>query len=223
MNEESGMETGEGRQFEWLLDINYVLLIMMIFVAIDVYFSFVFNAPLCKANLKVAYEVIGIGHIAVFLCLFSAYYAFSIKLRKWFFQLTCNLVSPLFKRIFSDKNDNDEILNEYFVDDEELLEYALQTDSLNLYAEVKEHENAHFRFIRVCELTFSIGILLLISMFSVNSTLTTCSSFLGIFRWILVLPVVAMILWGAHAPCYNEKKIYVGKTLVEKIRKMLGN
>jgi len=219
MSEENGIGIGSGRQFEWLLDVKYVLFIMMTFASIDVYFSFVFEAPLCRANLKVASEVIAVGHIVIFICLFSAFYAVSIKARKWFFSLTNALVSPIFKRLYSGKNENVEILKEYFVEDEELLEYAFQTDSVNLYAEVKDHEAAHFRFVRVCELSFSIGMLLLISMFTKNSTLTTCLSFLGVFRWILIIPMIVMLLWAAHAPCYNEKKIYVGRKLAEKIRK----
>jgi hypothetical protein len=222
MSEEGISGSGEGKQFELLLDVKYVLLILMIFAAIDAYFSFVFAAPLCKSNLKDASEVIAVGHIVVFICLFSAFYAVSIKFRMWFSRLTTPFVSPVVSSFRKNDANSEEILREYFVENEELLEYALQTDSANLYDEVKEHDAAHFRFVRVCELTFSIGILLMISLFSPNSTLTTCFAFLGIFRWLLILPILAMLLWAAHAPAYNEKKVYVGRRLAEKIRKKLS-
>jgi len=217
MSEESGV-TG-GRHIELLMDVNYVLFVMMVFMSLDVYFAFVFSEPLCKTNLKEATETISVGHLAVFVCFFSCFYTISFKARKVLFRMTNQLVSPIMRALLSDRGKNEEILHDYFVEDEELLEYALQKNSSNLYAEVKEHEVMHFRFIRVCELTFSIGVLLLVSIFSADSTLSMLSSFLGAFRWLLIVPILLMLLWAAHAPLYNEKKIYVGKKLAETIHK----
>jgi hypothetical protein len=220
-SEENASETG--RQLELLLDVKYVLLVVMFFAAIDVYFAFAFGAPLCKANLKVASEVISVGQIVIFVCLFSIVYALLIKSRKWFFRLTHGMVSSFMAKVRSGRGHGDEFMKDYFVDDEELLEYALQMDSETLYAEVKEHDASHFRFIRVCELTFSIGVLLLVSMFVGNSTLSTFTDFLGVFKWLLLAPILLMMFWAAHAPFYNEKKIFVGKKLANTIRRALAD
>jgi len=201
-----------------MLDVKYVLLIILIFMAMDVYYASTFHSPLCRVDIKELYETFPMGHVIVFICVFPLYYALALKSRKLFCTSTYKLILglPGVRRLR--ERHEDPALREYSVNQYSLLEYALLNDDQTLYQEFKEHESNNMRFVHVCELVFAIALMLIFSILPPDSSLSVCFEEIGVTKWLLILPALLLLIGAAHAPLIlAEHNVFVGKSLATRI------